>query len=76
MINGLPREHIEGPLRGFLKGNPRPHPRPDPSPKTFGGRPLGFLALGSDLDAASGLPSETPRGAFNMLPRESIEYFR
>ena len=30
VLNRLPREHIEGPPRGFLKAKPRPHPRPDP----------------------------------------------
>ena len=28
VLNVLPREKIEGPLRDFLKANPRPHPRP------------------------------------------------
>ena len=43
VLNGVPREDIEGPHRDFLKANLRPHPRPDPMPKTRGALgPEGF----------------------------------
>ena len=53
VLNGVPRENIEGP------------PRPDPRPKTRGAAgPEGFW------------PRVWPRGAFNILSRDSIEYSR
>ena len=48
VLNVLPREKIEGPLRDFLKANPRSHPEPDQRPLVFG------LAE----DVAKGLPLE------------------
>ena len=39
-------------------------------------RPRGFLAFGLAEDVAKGLPLEIPKGAFNILPREYIEYSR
>ena len=53
VLNGVPREYIEGP------------PRPDPRPKTLGAcGPSGFW------------PWVWPWGAFNILPRDSIENSR
>ena len=76
VVNGAPREvplstqwspsgvYWRSP-RGFLLANPRPHPRPDPRPKTLGAYgPSGFW------------PWVWPRGAFNILPRDSIENSR
>ena len=58
VLNGLPREKIEGTPRDFLKANPRPYPRP----------PRGFLAFGLALDVASGLPLENPLGDLQSSP--------
>ncbi len=41
-----------------------------------GRRPRGFLAFGLAEDVAKGLPLENREGAFNILPREYIEYSR
>ena len=56
VLDILPRDKIEGPLRDFLKANPRPHPRSDQRPKT-----RGFLAFGLAEDVAKGLPLENSK---------------
>ena len=72
VLNGLPREYIEGPPRGFLTANPRAHPRPDPRPKT-----LLVFGQGSGWGCGRGFARRKSRGeAFNILPRESIGYSR
>ena len=72
VLNGLPKDHIEGPPRGFLKANPRLHLRPDPRPKTWGA-----AGLGSGRGCGRGLARRKSRGgAFNILLRESIGYSR
>ena len=45
VLNGVPREYIEGPSRDFLLANPRPHPRPDP-----------ISSLGTPLSTLGNLP--------------------
>ena len=49
----LPREHIEGPPRGFLKAYPWPHPRTDPRPQARG---PSICSLGSPLSTLRNLP--------------------
>ena len=77
VLNVLPREKIEGPPRDFLKANPRPHPRPDQRPKTRGAAgPEGFWPLVWPRMLPRVRLKKIPRGAFNILPREYIEYSR
>ena len=77
VLNVLPREKIEGPQRDFLKANPRPHPRPDQRPKTRGAAgPDGFWPLVWPRMWPRVRLQKIPRGAFNILPREYIEYSR
>ena len=72
-----PREKIEGPPRNFLKANPRPHPRPDKRPKTRGAAgPEGFWPLVWPRIWPRVCLKKIPKGAFNILPREYIEYSR
>ena len=77
VLNVLPREKIEGPPRDFLKANPRPHPRPDQRPKTRGAAgPEGFWPLVWPRMWPRVCLQKIPKGAFNILPREYIEYSR
>ena len=77
VLNVLPREKIEGHPRDFLKANPRPDPRPDQRPKTRGAAgPEGFWPLVWPRMWTRVRLQKIPRGAFNILPREYIEYSR
>ena len=77
VLNVLPREKIEGPPRNFLKANPRPHPRPDQRPKTLGAAgPKDFWPLVRLRMWPRVRLWKIPRGAFNIFPREDIEYSR
>ena len=69
VLNRLPREHIEGPPRGFLKANPRPHPSPSPRPKSRGAAPQRFLDVGQAEDVAEGLKKKIPRGSLQYNPK-------
>ena len=80
VLNGLPREHIEGPTGGFLKANARPHPRPDPRPKSRGAAgSQGFwpwvwdnLLKSQGCSVVNLFPREVPR-VLNLFPRDLIE---
>ena len=77
VLNLLPREKIGGPPRDFLKANPRPHPRPDQRPKTRGAAgPKGFQTLVWPRMWPRVRLQKILKGAFNILPREYIEYSR
>ena len=77
VLNVLPREKIEGSPRNFLKAKPRPHPRPDQRPKTRGAAgPEGFWPLVWPRMWPRVCLQKIPKGAFNILPREYIEYSR
>ena len=77
VLNVLPREKIEGPPRDFLKANPRSHPRPDQRPKTReAAGPDGFWPLIRPRMWPRVRLQKIPKGAFNILPREYIEYSR
>ena len=66
VLNVHPREKIEGSPRDFLKANPRPHPRP----------PEGFWPLVWPKMWPRVCLQKIPKGAFNILLREYIEYSR
>ena len=60
------RSILKAPPWDCLLANPLPHPRPDPRP--------GFWPWVLPRMRPRVCLQKTPRGAFNMLPRESIEY--
>ena len=63
VLNVLPREKIEGPPKGFSKGEPEATSKARPKAKNpRGRRPQGFLAFGLAEDVAKGLPLENPEG--------------
>ena len=68
VLNGLPREYIEGPPQIFSKANTRLFPRTDPRTKPWGAsRHKDFWTR--VLPRVS--QREIPRRAFNILPRVS-----
>ena len=77
VLNVLLREKIEGPPRDFLKANPRPRPRPDHRPKTrWAAGPEGFWPVVWPRMWPRVRLQKIPKGAFNIIPREYIEYSR
>ena len=77
VLNVIPREKIEGPLRNFLKANPWPHLWPEQRPKTLGAcGPPGFWPLVWPWMLPRVRLQKIPWGTFNLLPREYIEYSR
>ena len=77
VINGVPREYILGSPRDFLKANPRPHLRPDPGPKTRGAvGHEGFWPRVWPRMQPRVCQKIIPRGTFNILPWNSIEFSR
>ena len=63
--------------QGFSKGKPEATYKARPKAKNPRGcRPQGFLAFGRAEDIAKGSPLKISKGAFNILPREYIEYSR
>ena len=74
VLNLLPRELIEGPLKGFSEGKPEAASEARPKAKNpRGHRPQGFLAEGLVEDAAEGLPEENPEGYFQSTLWGTLE---